>query len=814
MTSPGSDHHRPDSAPHGEPFATANWPTDRSRARPGPLLLVLGCAVCLSLVAWLALSVAPSGGPKSNASSTPPPAQQAERTEPAPPPSAPAPVTRIGRGAAPSAQSGAGALEAGSLSRAFESAAESLGADPAEAQRRFAQALAAAREAWPALASAEVTALAERIVAHVLAAAATGVDVGPPIDAIGAPAMRLGPSASARLSEGDIASCAFSFGALVRLDAEPDLPALARARVDAAMSGANVARPAPGDFSPFWDAAAAALRRAPAYIVSRAGAGGASDAGPEGAWRRWLECVRALARAAPAHRDPLLIAGARELLVASSTGPNDAATRALVQSVLADAQWDSRAPDPPPARRAVLEFFDDRRIASRELAGLTQWLAGGVPAAGLGAECVLRADATEAERTRVRDRVAAAWNVRPPGEADALLRRWQTDARRAVGATPPSDTPIDRLARVAALARLCEAGAALRRGESGAAKSILDDPGGPIERAMLAPVSSATPALAPDPERDGKWALRFLSARKSAIERRRAVAELGASTSPIGPIDAETLVDAAVFGSPSDVRQAALRIAERRATEPPVVNALLEMLPRAPRSEAVAGLVARATGAPLPGFRDRDWPIEARRALVAALLKALSGSTQLGSLDRLAEVAARACDGWARAAPAPDADRDGRDTSGDLVAPEQAPPSGSRDPGLCAERVRAALRNEIVALSASAREKRDALLAGLASAERRHAARRSLADGPAQSFEAAMLGVVDLLALVTQAERPASTDAVVGVLADLTASRRASDDVYAHLDACATAALRLSLLRMGDAGPTPPSQTPGVGGAP
>lgn len=829
-----------------DPFAPRErFSGDEARGPSPALLAIVGMfaiallALVMVAVAWPARKAPPAGGApgqaasgaaggsnQGGASSAPASPASPEPTGAAPGGEAKPTVARIG-GSQREAQGRT--ADAESIRGSFVVATESLTFDAVEAQRRFGQTLAAARSVWPDLSREDTESLARMTIAHVMACAGAGGNAAvEAVDAVASPGLRIAPTATARLTADDLAGAAFALGCLAALAAEPDAPAVVRAAVSGAMARVNLAPPTSPGEGAFWSGVNVALRRAPSYIVAPAGAG-SSDAGPEAVWRRWLACVGALAVARPESRDPLLLAGAREALGAMAGRPPDAVGRAIVQAALAQASWDAGAPgtpgatgspgatDPPPARAGILECFDDRRISTRDLASVMAWLIGSAPAAGLGVECSLRPDATDAERIAVRDRVRAAWGVRPPGEADALRRRWLSEAGRALGAVVPSPSPITRLARVATLARLCEAAARLHRGEAGAGRAILDGLAAPIEAALASPGVSATTGSAPDPERDGKWALRFFAARRSANERRRAVAELANSTAALGPIDAETLLDAAVFGSPSDLRLAASRIAERRATDPPMVNALLELLPRAPRSDAMSSLVRRATGANLPPTRDLDWPLEARRALVASMLKSLSGASELGALDRLASVIATACAGWADAPQDRSASRSaGADPS--LDAKQTGAASGAaqptRDPATAVERARASLAAELTTFAANHPDRRDVALAGLAAAHRRHEARRSLAEGPAQAFEAGLLGAADVLALLVQAERPESDQAAAAALANLAAARRACEDVYESLDATMTAVGRLWALRLGADGPSPAQAPPALSAPP
>lgn len=831
-----------------DPFTPrARFPEDAAHGPSPALLAIVGLfavallALVMVAVAWPSRKAPPAGAApgqapsgaaggsnQAGASSAPVSPDSPQPTGAAPGGEAKPTVARIGGS---QREASGRTADAESIRGSFVVATESLAFDAPEAQRRFAQTLAAARSAWPDLSREETESLVRMTIAHVMACAGAGGNAAvEAVEVVASPGLRIAPTATARLTADDLAGAAFALGCLAALAAEPDAPAVVRAAVSGAMTRVNLAPPTSPGEGAFWSGVSVALRRAPSYIVAPAGAG-SSDSGPEAVWRRWLACVGALAVAKPESRDPLLLAGAREALGAMAGRPPDAVGRAIVQAALAQASWDAApgipgipgtpgspgspgATDPPPARAGILECFDDRRVSTRDLASVMAWLIGSAPAAGLGVECSLRPDATDAERTAVRDRVRAAWGVRPPGEADALRRRWISEAGRALGAVVPSPSPITRLARVATLARLCEAAARLHRGEAGAGRAILDGLAAPVEAALASPGASAATGAVADPERDGKWALRFFAARRSANERRRAVAELANSTAALGPIDAETLLDAAVFGSPSDVRLAASRIAERRATDPSMVNALLELLPRAPRSDAMSSLVRRATGGNLPTMRDRDWPLEARRALVASMLKSLSGASELGALDRLASVIATACAGWADAPQDRSASRSaGADPSPDAKQAGAAPGAAggaaqpTRDPATAVERARAALAAELTTFAANHPDRRDVALAGLAAAQRRHEARRSLAEGPAQAFEAGLLGAADVLALLVQAERPESDQAAAAALANLSAARRASEDVYESLDATMTAVGRLWALRLGADGP-PPVQAP------
>lgn len=497
-----------------------------------------------------------------------------------------------------------------------------------------------------------------------------------------------------------------------------------------------------------------------------------------------------------------MLRGVGELLAAASTRSSDPTTRSIVLTLLAGADWSESGA----ARDAVVGWLDDKdRIGARELAAVTQWMVTGAPAAAVGVDHVLSAQADEQERARVRDALAARWSLHSPAMAEDMRAAWSRAARSALSAG--ADAGPDAFARTARLARLGETAALLRRGEAAQARVALSKaatgrvaPGGGGAGGVLGADAAA---------RDGRWAVKFLGARRNAAERRAALATISVDGATLGVVDAEALIEAALFGSPVDVRDSALRIAERHTSEATVVNALLEALPRAPRTAASSRLYERAARTALPPVRDKAWPLAARRALVTRLLESLDAGDGLSSIDEWAGVIGDSYSGWsvtlsgAAGTEAREAERREAEAAGYSggTAEESAPATEAArarrtalDPATAAAAVWEDLRAEIAALGDP-----DAMR-GLRDASRRHAARRMLAEGGLQGFVAEQIGVLEAMGLLIGAERPGSADEARTIIDGAESERRNARTIEEQMETTQRAVLRMWLLLLDDGG--------------
>lgn len=596
------------------------------------------------------------------------------------------------------------------------------------------------------------------------------------VDRIALPGRRL--SESTRLNAHNVWSSAWSVGMLVRLSRERDLPATALSRIDERVHALSAIGFDDGVTDPFTRGALAALTVAP-DLIAGADAGPASPRGVTGdpgaaeAWRRWMQAVDAIDIPDARTREELSLRAAGALLVgATRVGGVDQPTRTELHTMLDRAEWG----DGSQGREALLRWLDDvTRISERELGAAMTWLIDNAPESGVGVDSLVNVRATRESRARARDRLAASWGLLGADASENTRDRWARAAREALEQRDDTGGVLAGVVDAAVLSRINEAAARLWRHEVASARAVLSGLRDPVEQAMRVAPSSGGRAVRV-PSNDGEWALRFIVARRNAAERRRVIGQLVNRAGELGPADAGVLVNAAFFGSPADVRAAALRIAERRAEETWLVNAVLEELPRAPRVEPVARLVERVAGARLPPVRDRDWPRAARHALVLRLLARYDAGDDFATLDRLSAVLARSYEGWRPPSP------------GDEHA-------GTRDdPALAAAGAWATMRAQAAAISGTRGAER------LAALERRRESRVAIAQGPVQAFIAQQTSVAEMLALVVAAERPERESEATAIIENLRDDAALAEDVYEQAAAGERAIARLWLLRFGAGG--------------
>lgn len=786
---------QPTPAPEFGPAQAPAGPAGASSPRVA-IAAVLIAAVGLLVAAVVYLAGAPK---RASAPAQPPlsavPPQSATPAPPAPPatpPELPRTTITTGRGGREDASAPASQATADDLRRAFAAAADAAQLDPADALRRFESALVALGDAWPALpepvlpAALESAAAAARRIALADSASAPAL-----AERLAQPALRL---LASRATQGDIAPIALSLGLLSRIAATADAPFPLRARAEVRLAEIGLTLPRGASASDaFWAGVADALRRLPPLIVGAAAEN--PDAGSDAAWKRWVACIDRLAAEKPEERETILLAGAGELLRAASTRSSDAAARRMLTAVLARLDWSAAGS----ARQSMLAWMDDRRVGTRELASAQQWLASSMPAAGIAGDAVVSGDASDADRSAARDRLAALWSLLPPTVAEDLLRQWHAAASAAIKSSDaaPTDDPARAarapLARAAVFARLSAAAAALHRRESSVARAILRDISGPIDAAST--VIPSAPRLPAADSGDGQWAAKFLSTRRNAAERRRALGELSSRTAALGPIDAAVLAETALISSSADTRQAALRLAERASDQPSMINAVLELLPRSPRTEWAARLIARCAGARLPSVRDREWPVAARRALVDRLLRIYAAGDDLASIDRLGAVIAASYAQWS-AVPAPR-----RRAAPDASPAPSSAPAAAEDPAAAARSAAAGLRADALVASTRGRAAGE-IAARFAEADRRIAARRALAEGPTQAFLVEQAYLAEALAAVVSSERPEAQPAAIATLAARADAVAASRGVFEQIEASERAIMTLWKLRL------PPAPTP------
>lgn len=690
--------------------------SEAPRARSLPVVAIsisaagaLIAALALALVLWRPapgpLAPAPAPGARSPSASAPsqrveaPPAT-AERRQQSP--------ERVVIGGAEQVRAEAVSDPSG-LQRVFREVVARAEEDAEAARSRFESAAIALGDSWPRFERATVSASVDEA-SRALGAVAQRLErPEEALDSIARDAARL-PGAT-RIAAHEVWRVAFAVGMCARAANESELPSPVRERARAAVIDAI--GEAPPSAGAFWAGASAALVRMPRLLVGLPDAG---DAGAENAWRRWLDAVESAMWDAPRAREETLVDAAEILLEHASAREPDVSTRSIIGRVLDEVDFSANGA----GRRAVIRWLDEvGTIATRELAATIQHIARQRQNASLAGVELLSSAASDDERGRFRDLLSSRWALSSPAFEASIRSRWRNALSAALADDVDAADDSALLERASRLSWISAAAAAVWRGDAQAATIALSR-AERLDFAASPPASSVslTSPVAPV-EGDGRWAARYLAARRNATERQRVALELASSSTPLGPIDSEVLAEAALLGAPSNVRDAASRAVERRAGDPAMAAALLEMLPRTPRTIAAGRLYSRAAAEPLPPVRDAAWPLETRRALVARMLRSISADLAPGAGDLAAKELGESYAVW---------------TSVAASVPMQ--------PDEAARLARAAIRRDAIA-EGSARGH-----ARLDDLDRRLIARRALATGPVQAFLAEQAGVVETMALL------------------------------------------------------------------
>lgn len=506
--------------------------------------------------------------------------------------------------------------------------------------------------------------------------------------------------------------------------------------------------------------AQAALRIAADKLASMAARG--QPASRE-AWDAWDDALLLSTGTDPIERQRIALHAAEAVLESVSARPNDTASRDRLTSLLAMSDWSSTGD----ARSALVDWLDDpARFSTSALAVVTQWLATSAPESGVGVSETLSSGASGYQRSDLRGRLAARWTGGQPRMAASVLDRWGRSAEEvATQLDPSSSDPVDWLQAAADAARLSRAASLLWRGDNDAARTIIDDPIGVAGRQGGAP--PRIDALSPKPD-DGDFALRFLSANQNAQTRIDLLRDLVGRARELGPIDSEVVFEQSMFGTPSEVRRIAKRVVELRADDPTVINAGIEVLPRAPRTSAVGEMYEAVTGAILPAVDDPSWERATRAALVGRLLDILTGGAALDPADAIASTLAS---GYA--------DRLG------------TPLDAGSSPDVLAGRLAASLLTEARAAGGLESE------AMIASLTRRFEARRALAEGEMQRFAVEAVNAAEAMGALLTFERPQAGEGASEIVESLREEVADAPNTAVQMQRAELAALRLWMIRLG-----------------
>lgn len=559
-------------------------------------------------------------------------------------------------------------------------------------------------------------------------------------------------------SEPTLAARTWQVGAVVRLNKEQDLPAAAVEGLRGfLLTQAPVEARAVSDFSA---GVTVALRAELAALVGT----NEFNADPD-AWEAWLGAVEGLVASEPQLGQRLMIAGLEAILLRGPE-PTDERVFQIVRRLVVSLPW--RPEDE--SRSRLLAWFDDPAVTIADLHAVTNVLATASGAPGVDPTMVLPVLASSAQRSQVRDRFAAAWNVQSAIAHGEVTSRWLDEARRHLE-SQPEDAQVARAVDAAVSARLNTAAELLWQGLANEADVMLLQlrDGLSVQASQTtAGTRSIYMASHSDPS---PWALRYLEQRRPELQ-----ADLLDELMRGGPqhaVEAELVTLAFLRGSTATVRDKASTILTGHASKPVVIAAVLEAFPLPGGEFRRRQMVEMVTGLRLPS--GESWELVARRTLVERLLQLLAAEGELARIDRAAGAIAEA---YTRSLSI------GSATSAQADNP----------PELSAELMwnRARQRADRVVPPAT-------WPLGPGEVDRRLAGRTRLAQGRVQWFAAYQSALVEITLYNAAAERPSMAMRLSDVLTQMQEDRRDARGVLHQVSIVERARLEAWRLKLADA---------------
>lgn len=488
-----------------------------------------------------------------------------------------------------------------------------------------------------------------------------------------------------------------------------------------------------------------------------------------------------------------------------------------------------------PARQSLLAWLASERISSVSLHVLTSMLASTSTSAGFDATTVLPPSAAMPDREALRSQLAERWQtpLNVSGADDAT--RWGLSVQRLGVLMGEAKSDVERLQVAAYGAELHLAAWQLHQRLSGRST------GGAADAALwlfpLPEAMSFDPKLLSGPSftlpsgtqvlpgqgqsaigpgdgggmntADGQWALRYLTDSRTTGLKVAALNDFR-QRGPLGPIDAEVLVEAALTTS-GEVRIAAQDAAIAHRDNPLLLQAALDIVPRVPRSMRVQRFLAVMTESiaesqPLTST-DPAWLAFWRKALIEKLVERAALTSSIGSADVLASRMASSYGtmlGYAAPQTLTSAERAAlgvdaglRSAGGGPAGVPQVAEGELASPALLASA--ASMRAELVATQtrqALAGMTRKPIIA-LNVLEQRAASRQASAIGGPQAFVASQLTLAEALGVLVASERPGQEARVEQILTALDEALTKASAVTDQIARCEIAINQLWAIRLG-----------------
>ncbi|MCE2968218.1 MAG: hypothetical protein ACK5Q8_07475 [Phycisphaerales bacterium] len=662
--------------------------------------------------------------------------------------------------------------------------ADDVAANPAAALSEFEQAARSVRFWWPTFGSPERIACVNSIVDFVLRMPDDPAIVRRAIAALTTRVTLEPPSGrAAAIDPADVQPAIWSSGVLARLSRERDIPSALRNEIQRAVAEMYPGEPL--NTPDFAGGTARALRAMPRRLLGPAPdpSSTAAPATPAGrapaelakrGLEKWLEALLALSPTSRPGRDPAEVliepATQRELLSAIELimlASPDVTLDPAAFELLGDLVSRVRFREGSPGQAQLVAWLDDQHMTSPNLAVVTRVAVNGTQIEGVGPAMVLAPAASTSERATVRDEYIRAWSIAVGGAvADLGAQFTRVTTERLARTAPPDAPPIEDLRLAVGFALMNRAVYQRDRGQNEDARASL------TQDAPEAVAPSLLPSLA-NPAAGDSWAVRYLGSDRSLAVRLERLKEL--ETAGISSrADGDVLAEIAFLAPVPELRSAAQKLCIKFSDRIEVIDGLLKVLPRAPRSRIVVDTVQRVTNRPVAPASSPRWMLDARRALVAKALEVMASNDPRTGPDALAADLASAYQVCA-----------GIEPSGSTVQIDDAPAVALA----AVEKLQRDLLTQARALVPN-----DAAPIRLDEIERRRTGRLMVATGPIQQFAAEQVTCAELVAFIVTARIPARSDQAKVILDEMHQSRNAARHIFTQIHACERAMSRLWLL--------------------
>lgn len=556
-----------------------------------------------------------------------------------------------------------------------------------------------------------------------------------------------------------ITGSAWSSGVLTRLLGERELPQVIADLTNNALNAAlGTSRPA-GD-NTFRHGALAMLASWRAPLAARPALA---------PWEAWTEASAALDTKDQPARNQRLI-GALDAVLANGPDPlGDEATTQTISLLVRSLTW--RPGDE--SRPRLLAWFRDTRITTNDLRAITYSLSREANAVGIDVTMVVPLSASTQVKRSIAARIAEAWGLDQTESQAALISEWSSLARAVLTAPEPSSEP-DLLSATAGVARVNAWASWIWRGHADAARADMSRD--ISNSAPPTPPASSGQRLFGDAAvilATKDWAERYLDAKRNIPIRLALLDE--AVNRQLTATDADLIARDAFREDRAAVRKRAQQLVAHHASDPVMVNAVLEVMPDMRPTQETSEMIEVVTSHRLPPVTAERWERSARRALVERLLELVARDGSFASIDFQAE---RLTFSYAqRAATTPDA----------ALPLEKSPPELLV--GLEWTRLRAEAQRSV---------RPDALPLTLTGIEHARSERLRVARGVVQIFQAQQLAVLDTLAYIVAAENPDKQSATMELLTRIDAKRGSSPHILQQILAVERGITELWIMRFGE----------------